>query len=326
MAVEAKRAANTDHFSTASVHSPQSTLFGLKNRGNTCFLNAVLQCLLRTAPILRTGHRCDTPQFCAFCALKRLSRCSGGSVLPMEFLTNLTAIGQQFKLGRQEDAHEFLTCLMGKLEPRDCLRQVMEGSIASYLQCLECGYSSRTTESFWDLSLELSACTLTRCLRKFCSEEVLEANRFSCPQCRNVSTCTKQLTIATAPQVLILHFKRFTNQGEKNKKTVTFPLALGLDTADGSKVRYSLYGVIVHDGQSCASGHYFSYVRWEDGTWYEVNDSKVIQKDVREATSQGAAYILFYQRQDKEKVLLSRVKRSRPEEPFSLKLKKRACL
>ena len=242
--------------------------------------------------------------------------------MPLEFLTNLAAIGQQFKLGRQEDAHEFLTCLMSKLEPRDCLRKVMEGSIASALQCQDCGYSSRTTDVFWDLSLELSACNLKSCLRKFCSEEVLEADRFLCPQCNRVSTCTKQLTISKAPQVLILHLKRFTNRGEKNLKTLTFPLSLGVDTADCSKVNYALYGVIVHDGQSCLSGHYFSYVRVHDGGWYEVNDSKVIQRDKRAATSQGAAYILFYQRENKG-LEHTRGKRGRGEEGFGEKLKKK---
>ena len=173
----------------------------------------------------------------------------------------------------------------------------MEGSITSALRCKVCGYRSSTEDVFWDLSLELTAKSLASCLRKFCSEEELEAHRFHCPQCERETKCTKQLSISQAPQVLVLHFKRFTNQGKKNMRVVSFPLSLALPISDGlSTVKYDLYAVIVHNGHSCLSGHYLAYVRW-DGEWYETNDSKVIQRDVKTAGERGAAYILFYEKE-----------------------------
>lgn len=282
-------------------------LFGLRNTGNTCFLNSVLQCLLRTAPILRTRHRCRGSDFCPLCALKRLSEQSATCVTPSEFLKNLKVIGAQFHLGRQEDAHEFLRCLVEKLGPPRFLRRIMEGSIVSALRCKDCGYRSHTEDVFWDLSLELTASSLTSCLRKFCREEELESHRFLCPECNRETTCTKQLSISQAPQVLILHFKRFTNQGKKNNRVISFPFTLALPIEDGrNSVKYDLYAVIIHDGQSCLSGHYFAYVR-SDGEWYEANDSRVVQKDVRTAVGRGAAYILFYEQEEAD----GRRKRSR---------------
>eukprot|EP00042_Codosiga_hollandica_P041059 m.362742 g.362742 ORF g.362742 m.362742 type:complete len:59 (-) comp56020_c0_seq4:223-399(-) len=39
--------------------------------------------------------------------------------------------------------------------------------------------------------------------------------------------------------------------------------------------QYELFGVIVHSGLTTHSGHYFSYVRGEDGTWFHMNDEVV---------------------------------------------------
>jgi len=36
--------------------------------------------------------------------------------------------------------------------------------------------------------------------------------------------------------------------------------------------RYRLYGVLVHEGHSTSSGHYYCYVMTADGSWYCMND------------------------------------------------------
>ena len=40
-------------------------------------------------------------------------------------------------------------------------------------------------------------------------------------------------------------------------------------------VMYKLYGVLVHAGYSCNSGHYYCYVKGSNGMWYEMNDNRV---------------------------------------------------
>lgn len=39
---------------------------------------------------------------------------------------------------------------------------------------------------------------------------------------------------------------------------------------------YDLYGIIVHNGFSSTSGHYFSFIRSSPNTWHRLDDSKVM--------------------------------------------------
>ena len=38
------------------------------------------------------------------------------------------------------------------------------------------------------------------------------------------------------------------------------------------KYKYRLYGVLVHEGHSTSSGHYYCYVMTPDGSWNCMND------------------------------------------------------
>lgn len=63
---------------------------------------------------------------------------------------------------------------------------------------------------------------------------------------------------------------------------------------------YHLRAVLIHEGYSIHSGHYYSYVKMPDEKWYCFNDSKVKQVSINEVLNLKP-YILFYEKRTSKK-------------------------
>ncbi|XP_038679026.1 ubiquitin carboxyl-terminal hydrolase 20-like isoform X2 [Tripterygium wilfordii] len=236
---------------------------GLENLGNTCFLNAILQCFTHTVPFLQHlrsySHEmpddCTNDGFCVICALREhvdlALASSGKSISPLKLVDNLNYFSSTFQRNQQEDAHEFLQCFLEKLE-RSCLNskasgeslpskddnivdQVFGGRLVSKLQCCNCGDYSDKYEPMIDLSLEIEDVhTLLSALDSFTRVEKIEdpEARIKCEKCNEMASREKQLMLDQAPKVAALHLKRFKTNGcfvQKIDKHVEFPLELDLN-------------------------------------------------------------------------------------------------
>ncbi|XP_011018566.1 PREDICTED: ubiquitin carboxyl-terminal hydrolase 21-like isoform X2 [Populus euphratica] len=307
----------------------------LFNKGNTCYINAILQCFTHTVPLVQAlrswNHEtpCITEGFCVLCVLRdhiELSLSSSGKILePLKLVNNLENISSVFRRYQQEDAHEFFQCLLERLE-RHCLdssltddsasshdknivERVFGGRLVSKLRCCNCGHCSDKYEPLIDLSLEIEdANSLQSALESFTKVEKIEdsGTKFTCESCKKEVSREKQLMLDQAPSVAALHLKRFKIDGtsiEKIGKHVQFPLELDLkpytnDNEDSDEVgfKYQLYAVVVHKGDSLMSGHYFCYIRSSPDTWHKLDDPEV-SKEQEEFVLSQAAYILFYARE-----------------------------
>ena len=109
------------NYRTATSNLTRGTTGGLRNMGNTCFLNSIVQALYH---IQRVVHylendcvRVHMPKCvdlavrnCTLCALKKTYDQSlhSAEIEPTLLVNNLSVICSRMKLGFQQDAHEFL--------------------------------------------------------------------------------------------------------------------------------------------------------------------------------------------------------------------------
>lgn len=303
---------------------------GLVNCGNSCYANAVLQCLSCTKPLinflLRRSHSraCCVRDWCLMCELEQhvmMLRESGGPLSPSRILSHIRSINCQIGDGSQEDAHEFLRFLVAsmqsicleslggenvvdpRLQETTFIQHTFGGRLRSKVKCLRCHHESQRSENIMDLTLEIFGWveSLEDALTQFTSPEDLDGeNMYRCGRCATYVQARKQLSIQEAPNILTIVLKRF-QEGSYGKinKCISFPDMLDMvpfmTGTDDVPPLYMLYGVVVHLDTLNASfsGHYISYVKDMQGNWFRIDDTEVQPVEMSQVMSEGA-YILFY--------------------------------
>ncbi|GLT93728.1 hypothetical protein SLE2022_115050 [Rubroshorea leprosula] len=304
---------------------------GLINCGNSCYANAVLQCLAFTPPLtayfLQGLHSksCVKKEWCFTCEFENLilkAKEEKSVLSPIGILSQLQNIGSQLGNGKQEDAHEFLRYAVDTMQSV-CLKEAgvkMTGSseeettligltfggyLRSKIRCMKCRGKSERHERMMDLTVEIEGDigTLEEALRRFTSTEILDGeNKYQCNSCKSYEKAKKKLTILEAPNVLTIALKRFqSGKFGKLNKSIRFPEILNLapymsGTSNRSPV-YRLFGVVVHlDIMNAAfSGHYVCYVKNIQNKWFKIDDSTVTTAELERVLTKGA-YMLLYAR------------------------------
>ena len=165
-----------------------------------------------------------------------------------------------------------------------------------------------------------SGIQLSQCLDLYTKKETLEG--YACDHCKKNTVAVVDTKVSKAPDILIIHLKRFSYQSgylEKIEDMVTFPIN-NLDISNyvckfkrkTQNYQYDLYAVANHIMYHTAGGHYTSYVLSEEpvslGTassamgkkndlWLKCNDSNISRIEKADLISKDA-YILFYKRRE----------------------------
>ena len=164
--------------------------------------------------------------------------------------------------------------------------------------------------------------TLDDCLSEFTKEERLgEDDLWYCPQCKKHQQATKKFDLWKAPDLLVVHLKRFSNSRmlrDKIDSLVEFPID-GLDISDlvgerqvARRLReagmnttelglkdldeplvYDLFAVDEHMG-GLGGGHYRAYAaNHMTEQWYHFDDSYVTKSRATEAVVSSTFFCVF---------------------------------
>uniref|UniRef100_A0A8V5GWB2 Ubiquitin carboxyl-terminal hydrolase n=2 Tax=Melopsittacus undulatus TaxID=13146 RepID=A0A8V5GWB2_MELUD len=286
---------------------PLSVGVGLQNMGNTCYLNATLQCLTYTPPLanymlsLEHSKSCQEKGFCMMCTLEA-------------HINQALHLSKKahFRYGRQEDAHEFLSftvealqkaCLNGSTtldtssQATTLINQIFGGYLRSQGTCQKSSCPLNWSGSTF-LFIQ-TVTSVTEALEQLVKPEQLDGeNSYKCSKCENMVPASKRYTIHRSSKVLIITLKRFSAfTGGKINKDVKYPEYLDLraymSQSMGEPLIYSLYAVLVHSGSTCNEGHYICFIKAGNGFWYRMNDAIVERSDTETVLNQQA-YLLFY--------------------------------
>ena len=150
-------------------------------------------------------------------------------------------------------------------------------------------------EYFQILDLAITAPTLDGCLQNYLDGEILDGDNQWFNEEKNVKMdVRKSLLFWKLPKILVVAFKRFTNNFHKNQTIVDFPHDDFVLHTEKSSVSYDLFAVVNHYGVMLG-GHYTAFLKNGNGKWYEYNDTIVTQVSPANIVT-PRAYCLFYRR------------------------------
>ena len=287
---------------------------GLKNYGNICYMNAVLQCLVRSEEILKMIMSRDNETLMSqkrtvvgelsFLA-KIMKSGEYKSVLPIDFKTEVQKTMKQFAGTRQQDAHELLTFLLDQIkeeikEENNQTQICYQGKYESTISCMSCGdVHLPKTEEFNSIQVNIQDKEIPNIEDAVNEEKETEKIQCYCEKCGENNPSHKTMKIKELPEMLIVQIRRFdlVRHGLyiKNPKEVPIPHTLKVDNGESGRNQYELVSFINHTGTT-EGGHYTACCKDSVGeSWYLFDDSKVEQITRLDKREKGA-YILFYKR------------------------------
>jgi ubiquitin carboxyl-terminal hydrolase 36/42 len=270
---------------------------GLCNTGNTCFLNATIQCLGAIDEVNQvppSNKESTATQDKLLVCIRELQQ-SGTAYTPAPLIQRIPHL-IRYKKGDPADAHELLIALINDIsEP---LSQIFQGQMSSTVQCSHCNKMTTTTDNTQDISLHIatdSSSSLSEKLYNFFQPETLDGeNAFWCEACQEPCRATKTLSYTHIPTILIVHLKRLI-LGKKIQNHTPFDTTLEMEPymapGQGSAQKMELIGMISHQGTE-KHGHYVAITK-KGKEWILHNDASTTQTTPAHL-HQSQAYVLIY--------------------------------
>ncbi|KAF8564396.1 hypothetical protein P879_09545 [Paragonimus westermani] len=200
---------------------------GLRNRGATCYMNAILQQLFMqpglTEALLSITETDELDEGNVLLQTQRLLghllESQMGYYDPVDFLKSFRPwdTSEAVNPGEQQDAFDFFQALIDqldeelkKLKREPFFQAIYQGIFLDSKFCDECEHRYDREEVFSAINLAIKTHDLHEALNQFVRGEVLDGeNAYYCERCRVKRRAVKRLSVHTLPPVLCLNLKRF---------------------------------------------------------------------------------------------------------------------
>ena len=225
---------------------------GLRNLGNTCYANSVLQCLyaippFRAAVFAAAPPVADDPVVHELRSL--FVQMLHGKAAPLDPAPLVAAL--QLDHAVQQDGQEFMKLFLTLLEQRFGGQPSLAGVIQGLFRgasgyetvcqtCLRPSDSSARSDSFYEVDVPVRGFkSLQESLTSLLSTELLEGdNCFHCDYCGTKREVTRQLELRSLPPILCLSLQRFVFDFQKLDRVKVndkfgFPLELPVAVLGG---------------------------------------------------------------------------------------------
>ena len=249
--------------------SPAGQFLGLRNQGNTCYMNSLLQVLYHLPDFRRSIYslptRLDAEQGTTSRVVLELQRLfyrlqyaadAGASEVGTEGLTRSFGWGPREVL-EQQDVQEFSRLLcetvqeyMREAGRPDDVAALFSGCTVNTIRCTNVDFSSAREERWYDLQMQVQRCAGLRASFGALArdERLVGANRYNTRKAElGRQDARRSARFRSLPPVLLLHLQRFEYDGEsgemrKLQQAFRFPttnlrldryMASGRDGRDG---------------------------------------------------------------------------------------------
>ncbi|XP_072896963.1 ubl carboxyl-terminal hydrolase 18-like [Hemitrygon akajei] len=297
-------------------YSGDRVFVGLRNMGNSCCVNVLLQTLFMTPEYRNLILRCQQEDILKdesnhvpdqlhkmFHCLKDTDRRIASSSKFSRCL-ELNYINIRVQMDAEELFRAIFCLVQDQLKGTDLVADISKLytiTIEEYTKCSQCQQETKQIGSMLTIPLSMYDATkeklhknIENSLASFFEPQILDAyNKCYCNKCEARTITSKSYSKVSYPQILCLQLKRFKVSAGRTVKIydfMEFPETLDMKNfmeeshSQTSKLQYHLLSVIVHTG-SALFGHYYAYIRrFPEMDWYCFMDevvSKVTWEDVK---------------------------------------------
>eukprot|EP01117_Protostelium_nocturnum_P003746 TRINITY_DN1501_c0_g1_i2.p1 TRINITY_DN1501_c0_g1~~TRINITY_DN1501_c0_g1_i2.p1 ORF type:complete len:1731 (-),score=672.01 TRINITY_DN1501_c0_g1_i2:2343-7535(-) len=297
---------NSWDYSPKSDDKPHHGYVGLKNLGNTCYINAIMQQLYSLPDLRNEIFRIDenkeeTLIYQIQCIFGNLQESERATYEPRGFCHAYRDWeGRPMNVHQQQDVEEFFNLLCQRIEARlkgtdqeKLLQNIFAGKICNEIRSVDENYPyvSESLEDFFTLSLDIKGkSNIYEALDAYVKgDKLVGDNAYYCDKYQRKVDVVKRGGIQNLSNTLILHLKRFdwdftTNRKLKVNDRVVFPLELdirpwskeGIAETEGRQIPeeerhsddYYKYELagVLVHSGSADAGHYYSYIKERGAT------------------------------------------------------------